>query len=230
MGGRHPAGALLALVLVGPALAQTTLQPPPAKPNAVPGLVVTAQRPKTQTLIDRQVYTVSGNLQATTGSAADVLNEVPSVDVDADGNVTLRGDPNVTILVDGKRSAQFTGPNAGLSLQQFPASQIDRVEVMTNPPAQYTAEGSAGVINIITKRNRNPGVSGIARASVGNDGRYLVRLDGAYNTGPLKLSLGAGYRRDIRERLTTSDRAETDPDTGLVTASHESIDEHRVRL
>lgn len=227
-----PAVAALALMLARPALAQTTTPPTTGQPSqpsaagAVQGLVVTAQRPKAQALIDRQVFTVSGNLQSTTGSAADVLNEVPSVDVDVDGNVTLRGDPNVTILVDGKPSAQFTGPNAGLSLQQLPASEIDRVEVMTNPPAQYKAEGSAGVINIITKKTRRPGVSGIARASVGNDGRYILGVDGAYNNGPLKLSLGGGFRRDVRERLSASDRTETDLGTGVETASHEGIDEH----
>ena len=123
-------------------------------------LVVEAQRPKTQTQLDRKVYTISGDLQATTGSAADILNQVPSVNVDVDGAVTLRGDANVTILIDGKPSAQFTGAAQGLSLLQLPASEIDRIEVLTTPPATYKAEGSGGVINIITKKARQPGYRG----------------------------------------------------------------------
>jgi outer membrane receptor protein involved in Fe transport len=196
----------------------------------VQGIVVTAQRPKSQVLIDRKVYVVSGNLQATTGSAADVLNEVPSVDVDPDGVLTLRGDSNVTILVDGKPSAAFSGAAAGLSLLQFPASEIDRIEVMPNPPAQYKAEGSAGVINIITKKSRQAGLSGSARLSVGESGRFVLGGDVAYNTGKLKLTGGVGLRQDIRERRTTDNRTEQAPAPALPTQSAESIDERFHRL
>src|SRR5271154_3892391 len=118
--------ALIGLVVASPALAQTTAAAPTSADTTVDEVVITAQKPKSEVLIDRKTYTVSNNLQATTGSAADILNEVPSVDVDPDGNVTLRGDPNVTILVDGKPSAQFSGPSAGLALLQYPASQIER--------------------------------------------------------------------------------------------------------
>ncbi len=223
--------AAAAFVQAWDAWAQTA---PPAAPQTqgvtVHDLVVEAQRPKTQTLLDRKVYTVSSDLQATTGSAADVLNEVPSVGVDADGNVALRGDPNVTILIDGKPSAQFTGAAQGLSLLQFPASDIERIEVLTSPPATYKAEGSGGVINIITKKHRKPGLSGTARASVGDHGRYILGLDGAYNTGKFKLSGGVGLRQDIRERLTTTNRLENDAAAGSPTQSEERIDEHFRRL
>ena len=99
-------------------------------PPAVESVVVTAQKPQVQTLVDRKVYTVSAELLATTGSAADILNTLPSVEVDADGALTLRGDSSVTVLVDGKPSAQLSGPAAGLGLLQFPASDIDQVEVI----------------------------------------------------------------------------------------------------
>lgn len=207
----------------------------PGKASAAPAdssgdVVVTAERPPSQALIDRKVYTVSRDLQATSGSAADVLSNVPSVAVDADGNVSVRGDPNVAILVDGKPSAQFSGAASGASLLQFPASEIDRVEVLTNPPAQYKAEGSGGVINIITKKNRKAGLSGTERLSVGDHGRYVLGLDGSYNSKRLRLSGGVGLRRDIRERMTTTDRLETDPSTGLPVQSHQGIDEHFRRL
>ena len=222
---------LLALGCACQAQAQQAHTAPAAAPDAAgQDVVVTAQRPKTQTLIDRKVYAVSGNLQATTGSAADVLNEVPSVNVDPDGAVTLRGDPNVAILVDGKPSAAFSGAAAGLSLLQFPASDIDRIEVMANPPSQFKAEGSGGGINIITKKDRKPGLTGSARLSVGEYGRYVFGADASYNVGKLKLSGGVGLRQDIRDRLTSDKRTEADPATGAPTQSSESINEHFHRL
>ncbi len=195
-----------------------------------PRVVVTAHRLKVQTLIDRKVYTITGDLQATAGSAADVMNALPSVNVDPDGVVSLRGDTNVTILIDGKASAALSGAAQGLSLLQLPASDIDRIEVLNNPPAQYKAEGSGGVINIITRKHPRPGLSGTARASVGDRGRYALGLDVAYNKGKLKLSGGLGLRQDNRERRTTDRQFEIDPTTGLPVAGAERIDEHFHRL
>ena len=222
--------APLMLLALGAAWQAQAQQAIPAPDPAGQDVVVTAARPKTQTLIDRKVYAVSGNLQATTGSAADVLNEVPSVSVDADGGITLRGDPNITFLVDGKPSAAFTGAAAGLSLLQFPASDIDRIEVMANPPSQFKAEGSGGVINIITKKDRKAGLTGSARLNLGEYGRYVFGADASYNAGKLKLSGGIGLRQDIRDRLTTDKRTEADPTTGAPTHSSESINEHFHRL
>jgi outer membrane receptor protein involved in Fe transport len=223
--------SLLALIAAAPALAEGA---PPTKSRgsvtSVEEVVVTGQAAATQTLLDRKVYSITTDLQATAGSAADVLNNVPSVSVDADGNVSLRGDGNVTILVDGKPSAQFTGPNKGLSLQQFSAGDIERVEVLTTPPAQYKAEGSGGVINIITKKTRKAGLSGAAQFSLGDRRRYVAGFNAAYNSGPLKLSGGLGLRQDSRERLTTTNRVVVDPVSGADVASLQTIDEHQKRL
>ena len=120
--------------------------------------------------------------------------------MDSDGNVSLRGDGNVTILIDGKPSAQFSGATRGQSLLQFPASDIDRIEVLTNPPAWFKAEGSGGVINIITKKTRKAGLSGVAQASASEDGRFVLGLNANYNRGKLKLSGGIGLRQDVKER------------------------------
>ena len=192
--------------------------------------MVTAQKPREQVLIDRKVYTVSRDLLSTSGAATDILNNLPSVEVDADGNVSLRGDPNVTILIDGKPSAQFSGATRGLSLQQFPASDIDRIEVMTNPPAQYKAEGSAGVINIITRKTRKAGFSGGGQLSIGDKRRYVAGVNGAYTAGKLSLSGGVTLRQDAKERVVSDNRAATDPATGQIVLSQESIDEHFRRL
>jgi outer membrane receptor protein involved in Fe transport len=222
--------SLLALTAAAPVRAEAAA---PAKPPAtvsVQEVVVTAATPQAQTQLDRKVYSIATDLQATAGSAADVLNNVPSVAVDADGNVSLRGDGNVTILVDGKPSAQFTGPSKGLSLQQFSAADIERVEVLTTPPAQYKAEGSGGVINIITKKTRKAGLSGAGQFSLGDQRRYVAALNGAYNSGPLKLSGGLGLRQDTRERLTTTNRVVADPASGALVASQQSLYEHQHRI
>ncbi|MFI4973747.1 MAG: TonB-dependent receptor domain-containing protein [Caulobacterales bacterium] len=224
--------ALLALAAATGARSQSDPTKRPAAGSVAPvgEVVVQARTPQTQTLIDRKVYTVSGDLTTTTGTAADVLNNVPSVAVDADGNVTLRGDADVTILVDGKPSAQFSGATRGLSLLQFPASDIDRIEVLTNPPAQFKAEGSGGVINIITRKTRKPGLSGAGQLSFGAHARSVFALSADYNRGRLKLSGAVGLRQDVKERLTTSNRSAVDPTSSLLVLSNERIDEHFRRL
>ena len=216
--------AVLALLAAGDAAAAE-----PAASTAVEGVTVTAARPREQVLLDRKVYTVTDDLQAVAGTAADVMTRIPSVSVDTDGVVSLRGDTAVTILVDGKPSAQFSGAAAGTSLQQFPAQDIDRIEVMTNPPAQYRSEGSAGVINIITRKSHRSGPSGGLNASVGDSGRYVFGANGAWNSGRLKLSGGVGLRRDIKDRIV-SDSREAAPAGGPVALSRESLDEHLRRL
>ena len=230
---KFPVSAALVSAFTLTTGAQAQTPPPPIHTppgTTVQDVVVTAQRPRAQTLIDRKVYTVGGDLQSTVGTAADVLSNVPSVQVDADGAVSLRGDSNVTILVDGKPSAQFTGPASGLSLQQFPASDFDRIEVLTSPPAQFKAAGSGGVINIITKKTRKAGFSGALRANVGADGRYVLGLDGAYNVGKWKLSGGVGLRQDVKERVVADHRTALDPTSGDLVQSAQTIDERFRRL
>ena len=220
-------GGIVALTLAWPHMAQAQAQPRTSQTETV---VVTAQSPGNQTLIDRKVYTVSGNLQSNFGTAADILNNIPSVTVDTDGNVSLRNDSNVTILIDGKPSAQFSGPNGGLGLQALSASDIDRIEIMTSPPASVKASGSGGVINIITKKHRQAGFSGDLRASVGTEGRFFTGADIAYNSGPFKSSLSIGLRQDVRDRLSKDNRVAVDPSTGLSSQSAQRINETIRRL
>jgi outer membrane receptor protein involved in Fe transport len=138
--------------------------------------------------IDRKSYGVANDLAATTGSISDALRNVPSVEVDPQGAVSLRGDPNVTILIDGKPSTLFRGAGAALALQSMPADSIERVEVITSPSAEFSPDGSAGIINLITKRTRKAGRSGSVRLNVGNDGRLNGGLTAAYNSNRLTLS------------------------------------------
>jgi outer membrane receptor for ferrienterochelin and colicin len=155
-------------------------------------VVVTTQKLAVETLIDRKVY-------------SDVLNAIPSVDVDPDGKVSLRGDSNVLILIDGKPSTQFSGSAAGDNLQSIPAKDIERIEVITNPPAQFKADGTAGVINIITRKKRPEGLAGSLQGSLGSGGRSVVGTDASYSSGPLTASVTGGFRHDVRQRMVDSD-------------------------
>ncbi len=168
-------------------------------------MVVSAQKLQVETLVDRKVYNVTTDLQASFGSVGDVLTAIPSVDVDADGVVSLRGDTHVLILIDGKPSALFSGSKAGDNLQSIPAKDIERIEVLPTPPAQFKADGAAGVINIITRKKRPAGFAGTVQASLGNRQRAFAGADSSYHSGPLNASISAGFRRDYRERTLGSD-------------------------
>ena len=203
----------------------TRAQTAPSGSSATPSVVVTAVRPRVSKLPDRTVYSLGQDVQATTGSAADVLNQLPSVEVNIDGNLALRGDSRVTILVDGKPSAQLSGSAAGLGLQQFPASEIDRIEVIPNPSAEFKATGSGGVINIITKQRRQVGLSGSGQLSVGSEGRLLGNGSIGYGSGPLNLTAGVVLRRDVKRRRVSTTRTSTAPATEQSTLGTESLSE-----
>lgn len=218
----RPAPAAPATTTTQAPAAQT---PPATAPEAAPAaeeeeasaltdVVVTARPNEVRTSIDSTSYSLANDLQATTGTLADALRNVPSVEVDPDGNVSLRGDANVTILVDGRPSTQFNGPSRGQMIQQIPADQYARVEVMTNPSAAYSPEGSGGVINLITKPTTvrpTQTTTGSIRANVGDAGRYNLGVSVAHVNGKLTLSADAGVRHDgyvaeverLRERLDT---------------------------
>jgi outer membrane receptor protein involved in Fe transport len=194
----------------------------------VQSIVVTAHKLAVETLIDRKVYSVTDDVQASFGTVSDVLSAIPSVDVDPDGNVSLRGDSNVLILIDGKLSTQFSGSAAGDNLQSIPAKDIERIEVITTPPAQFKADGTAGVINIITRRKRPQGVAGSFQGSLGSGGRSVVGANASYSSGPLTASATAGFRHDYRQRLLESNVQAPDPTTAQVLDSNSSLNE-RVR-
>jgi outer membrane receptor protein involved in Fe transport len=148
--------------------------------------------------------------------------------VDPSGIVSLRGDSKVLILIDGKPSSQFAGASAGDNLQSIPAKDIVRIEVLTTPPAQFKADGVAGVINIITRKGGPAGSSGSLQASAGNGGRYVWGADGSYRSGPLSASLSAGYRQDYRDRRVQSTVLAPDPVSHALADSRNEISE-RIR-
>ncbi|WP_165842966.1 TonB-dependent receptor domain-containing protein [Phenylobacterium deserti] len=195
----------LALAQQAPSPAPTETPAQKSGETAVGEVVVTAETPQVQTSIDRRSYSLGADLQAQTGSIGDALRNVPSVEVDVQGNVSLRGDSNVTILVDGKPSTMFEGESRASSLQSMPANQIERVEVMTNPSAEFRNDGS-GVINLITKKSRGAGRTGSARVTVANEGRVNASLNGGYNSPRLSVTADLNIRQDSQKQLTTDER------------------------
>lgn len=168
-------------------------------------VVVAGKRTDVINEVDRKVYRVDNDLQASSGSAADILNNIPSVDIDIDGNPSLRGDASVTVLIDGKPAGQMQGKNRGVALQSLPAAQIARIEIMTSPSAEFSPDGSGGIINIVTRSTRKTGRSATLGASVGDHGRRNANASGGLNTGPLSLDGAIDLRRDVRERTLTTD-------------------------
>ena len=114
--------------------------------------------------LDKKVYSVGKDIMVKGGTVSDVLDNIPSVAVDVEGNVSLRGNENVRILIDGKPSSAI---NINDALKLIPADAIDKVEVVTNPSARYDAEGGGGIINIILKKGKNQGLNGTFIVSVG---------------------------------------------------------------
>lgn len=127
---------------------------------------VVGERTTVELRLDKKVYNVGSDLTVKGGSVTDVLDNVPSVTVDVEGNISLRGNESVRILINGKPSAlSGLSPDA---LQQLPAEAIEKVEVITNPSARYDAEGTAGILNIILKRSKTAGLNGSVNLFVGN--------------------------------------------------------------
>lgn len=221
------------IVLGRPPVAGAQSDPSPSPSGAAdlpPPIVVTGQVPGAESTIDRKSYTISKDLQSAGGSATDVLQNIPAVDVDAQGNVSLRGDSSVQILIDGKPSTTMTSANRGDALEQFPANTIDRIEVITNPSAAYKPEGSGGIINIITRKDRKPGLTASASANAGTDGRFNLAGNATYRRGPLSANVSLTLHRDERWRPFTDRRAEIDPTTGQATRSTQDSVFHGPKL
>ena len=161
------------------------------------GVEVTAERAEVAFEIDRTVYNTKNQISSAGGSATDVLQNIPSVEVDIDGNVSLRGNQNISVLINGKPSP-LKGEFLTSFLQQLPASSIDRVEVIPNPSAKYDPDGQAGALNIVLKKEAEMGSSGGITLGGGSDGGY--NASGSYNIqkGALKLFSTYGFRSDDR--------------------------------
>ena len=165
---------------------------------------VVADKAQVEYKLDKKVVNVSQVISAIGGTAVEVLENTPSVQVDIDGNVSLRGSSNFTVLIDGRPSV-LTGSDA---LQQIPASAIESIEIITNPSAKYEPDGTTGIINLVMKKNALNGLSGIFNASVGTRDKYRGDFTLSYRTEKFNVTAGADFR-DERGKGGSYSRSET---------------------
>jgi len=165
----------------------------PAKGTALNEVNITAQKSTMQLGIDKKVFSVDQSLVSEGGSASDLLQNVPSVQSDIDGNISLRGSTGVKVLIDGRPSV-IAGGNVAQILQSIPASSIESVELITNPSAKYDAEGQSGIINIVLKKNKKLGLNGSLALTAGNRDNYNANTSLSFQNSKINVYGNYNYR------------------------------------
>ncbi|MBC9796565.1 outer membrane beta-barrel family protein [Sinomicrobium weinanense] len=153
---------------------------------------VVGQRTTVELRLDKKIYNVGQDLTTKGGSVSDVLDNVPSVSVDVEGNVSLRGNDNVRILINGRPSG-LVGLNSADALRQLPSDAIEKVEVITSPSARYDAEGTGGILNIILKKGKADGFNGSVTVNTGIPDNHGVSTNLNYRTGKFNFFTNGGY-------------------------------------
>lgn len=153
---------------------------------------IVAEKSTVEIRLDKKIYNVGKDMTIKGGNASDVLDNVPSVNVDAEGAVSLRGNENVRILIDGKPSA-LVGLNGTDALRNLPADAIEKVEVITSPSARYDAEGTAGILNIILRKGKITGFNGSLNTTVGHPAQFALGTSLNYRTKKVNLFSNLGY-------------------------------------
>lgn len=163
---------------------------------------VIAEKSTMEMTLDKKVFNIGKDISSKAGNAVEVLENIPSVTVDIDGNVSLRGDDGVRILIDGKVSG-MAGINSRDALRSLQADMIDRIEVVTNPSVRYDAEGTSGIINIVLKKDRKQGFNGSVDATLGYPLQYGIGINTNYRLR--KFNFFANYAYNYRERIGSGD-------------------------
>jgi outer membrane receptor protein involved in Fe transport len=189
-------------------------------------VVIRAEKSTVDIKLDKKVYNVGQDMLVKGGTVSDVLANVPSVSVDVEGNVSLRGSANVRIFIDGRPSNAL---NMAEALRQIPADAIDKVEVITNPSARYDAEGGAGIINIILKKGKNRGFNGSFIASTGIPETYGISANLNYKTEKLNYFTSTGYDYRTNEGAGVTDSKYFNPDSSVREYIYENRDTKRTR-
>ncbi len=162
--------------------------------NQLNEVIIRSEKTTVEIKLDKKVYNVGSDLMVKGGTVSDVLDNIPSVSVDSDGAVSLRGNANVRILIDGKPSNAI---NIAEALRQIPADAIDKVEVVTNPSARYDSEGGGGLLNIILKRGKNKGLNGAVIASGGIPENYGISGNLNFKSENFNIFSTTGYNYRI---------------------------------
>ena len=158
--------------------------------NQLNEVVIRSEKTTVEIKLDKKVYNVGSDLMVKGGTVSDVLDNIPSVSVDVEGNVSLRGNENVRVLIDGRPSNAI---NIAEALRLIPADAIEKVEVITNPSARYDAEGGGGLLNIILKKGKNQGLNGTIIASAGYPETYGLSGTLNYKSKNFNLFTTQGY-------------------------------------
>ncbi len=175
-------------------------------------VVITAEKPDMVIEIDKKVYNAEKNITSAGGTAADFLKNIPSVAIDNNGNLTLRGSGQVQIYIDGKATAISEG-NAETLLSQIPANNVENVEIITNPGARYDAQGMAGIINIRLKKSKKEELNGSASVGIGTRDKYNGSLSVNYTKNKWSFSTNYSYRYNPVFYKTTTAMQFSSPDT-----------------
>ena len=178
--------------------------------DSLEGVDVVGQSAEVEIRLDKRVYNVSKNNLIRGGTVSDVLENVPSVSVDIDGNIELRGNNNVRILVDGKPSG-LIGLGGIDALTRLPAESIEKVEVITSPSARYQAEGTTGIINIILAKRFLKGLNGVFNLSSGRNDTYSGSANLNYRNGKFNFFTNSGYSDRTNKGRAVQDNVYTDP-------------------
>ena len=155
-------------------------------------IIIVPEKSTVDIRLDKKIYNVGKDMTVKGGNVADVLDNVPSVSVDIEGNVSLRGNENVRILIDGKPSS-LVGLDGTSALRQLPADAIESIEVITSPSARYDAEGTAGILNIILRKGKVTGFNGSINPTIGDPTQYGISTNLNYRTKKFNLFTNTGY-------------------------------------
>ncbi len=172
---------------------------------------IVAQQSQMRFEIDKKVFNVGQDISSAGGSASDVLTNIPSVEVDNEGEVSLRGNSSVTVWINGKASG-ISADNRAQILEQMPAESIEKIEVITNPSAKYSPEGTAGIINIVLKQDRKAGYFGSVQAGADTKGGYNASGNINYSSKKLDAYASLGYRERKHDGGGYSYRTNLRPD------------------
>jgi outer membrane receptor protein involved in Fe transport len=179
---------------------------------------VTADKSEMVINLDKKVFNVGKDLSNTGKTALDILDNIPSIQVDLDGNISLRGSQNLQILIDGKPSGLASAGNTQ-SLQNLQGSMIERVEVVTNPSARYEAEGMAGIINIVLKKDQQKGVNGSFEGTIGYPENYSLGANVNFRREKINyfLNYNIRYNENPGGGKSYQHFILSDPDTSYIT-------------
>ena len=189
-------------------------------------VVIKTEKSSVEIKLDKKVYNVGQDMTVKGGTASDVLDNVPSVTVDGDGNVSLRGNDNVKILIDGRPSNAI---NIADALRNIPADALDKIEVITNPSARYDAEGGAGIINIVLKKGKTNGLNGTFIATAGNPKNNNVSGNLNYKTNEFNLFTTLGYQNSNSPGKSYTNSNYLNNDGSIYKSIIENTDRQRAR-